>query len=152
MACLVARALKNLQMIWPLAIDHPEDLATCKWSSRGTGHLQMIIWRIWPLPNDHLEDPASCKWSSRWSRRLQMIIRRIQPFAKDRLEDPASCKWSSRVAVVNWDNFKLEYCDILKVLSLAQIQRLCNQNNGPIAKLKSLTWSTWPWPNSWPGP
>ena len=27
-------------------------------------------------------------------------------------------------------------CDILKVLSLAQIQRLCNQNNGPIARSK----------------
>ena len=37
---------------------NPEDPASCKWSSGGTGHLQMIIQRIWPLANDFLEGPA----------------------------------------------------------------------------------------------
>ena len=53
-----------IQRIWLLANDHPEDLASCKWSYRGPSHLQMIIWRIWQLANDHMEDLASCKWSS----------------------------------------------------------------------------------------
>ena len=59
----------------PHATDHPEDPASCKWSSGGSGRfandlpddlasrkwsfggsclLQMIIWRDWPLANDHL--------------------------------------------------------------------------------------------------
>ena len=65
-------------IIWriqPLANDHPEDPATCKWSFGGTGHLQMIIQRIRPLANDHPEDLASCKWSSGGTGLLQMIIR-----------------------------------------------------------------------------
>ena len=64
-------------IIWrirPLANDHPEDSATCKWSSGGTGHLQMIIQRMWPLANDHPEDPVSCKWSSGGTGPLQMNI------------------------------------------------------------------------------
>ena len=92
--------------IWPLVNDQPEDPATCKWSSWGTGNLQMIIqrirllqmiiWRIQPLANDQLEDPATCKWSSGGTGHLQMIIRRIFPLANDHSEDPATCKLSSR--------------------------------------------------------
>ena len=54
--------------IWPLANDYLEDLATCKWSfvweatckwsSEGSGLLQMIIWRDWPLTNDHPSTPS----------------------------------------------------------------------------------------------
>ena len=54
--------------IRPLANDHQEDrtsckwsprgLATCQWSSGGTGHLLMIIRRIQPLANDHPEGLA----------------------------------------------------------------------------------------------
>ena len=85
-------------VIWrirPLAKDHPEDLASCKWLSGGSGLLQIIIWRIWPLANDHPEDPASCKWSSGGSGLLQMIIQRDRLFANDHPGDLASCKWSS---------------------------------------------------------
>ena len=86
-----------IQRIWPLsnnhlANDHPEDPASCKWSSRGSSFLQIIIR---PLVNDHLEDPASCKWSSGGSGLSQMIIWRIQSLSNDHPEDPASCKWSS---------------------------------------------------------
>ena len=48
--------------------------ASCKWSSRKTCLLQMIIWRIRPLANDHLKGPSSCKWSSHRYGLLQMII------------------------------------------------------------------------------
>ena len=50
-----------IQRVRPLANDHPEDLASCRWSSRGAGLLQMIIQMIRPLANDHPEGPASCK-------------------------------------------------------------------------------------------
>ena len=69
--------------------------ASCEWSSRGSGPLQIIIQRIWPLANDHPEDLASCKWSYRGSGLLQMIIRKIWPLKNDHPEDLASCKWSS---------------------------------------------------------
>ena len=44
----------------PLTIDHPEDPASCKLSSGGSCHLQMIIPRMPPLENYHSEDPATC--------------------------------------------------------------------------------------------
>ena len=78
-----------------VTLTHPEDLASCKWSSGGSDNLQMIIWRIRPLANDHPEDPASCKWSSGGSGLLQMIIQQIQPLANDHMEVQATCKWSS---------------------------------------------------------
>ena len=94
-----------IRRVWPLVNDHLEGLAfckfssvwtaSCKWSSRGAGLLQMIIWRIQPLANDHPEDPPSCKWSSGGTGHLQMIIQRILPLANDHLEDLASYKWSS---------------------------------------------------------
>ena len=83
----------TIRRIRPL--DHLEGPAICKWSSRGSGHLQMIIWRDQPLANDHLEDPASCKWSSGGTGHLQMISQMILPLANDHSEDLASCKWSS---------------------------------------------------------
>ena len=43
--------------------DHLKRPASCKWSSEGTGLLQMIIWRGWPFANDHPDVPAFCKWS-----------------------------------------------------------------------------------------
>ena len=58
----------------PLANDHQERPAPCKWLFGGSGLLQMIIMQIWPLANDHLEGPSSCKWSSRRYGLLQMII------------------------------------------------------------------------------
>ena len=64
-----------IQRIRPLANDHPEDPASCKWSSWGSGPFQMIIQRIWPLANDHPENLASFKWSFRGSGLLQIIIR-----------------------------------------------------------------------------
>ena len=41
--------------------DHPEGLASCKWSSGGTSLLQMMIRKDRLLTNDHPEGPASCK-------------------------------------------------------------------------------------------
>ena len=61
----------------PLANDHPKGSASCKWSSRGTNLLQMIIWMDRPLANDHQEGLAYCKWSSGGSGLLQMIIRHL---------------------------------------------------------------------------
>ena len=84
-----------IRRIPPLANDNLEGEGGCKWSSRGSGHLQMIIWMIRPLANDHPEDPGSCKWSSGGSGHLQMIIWRDRTLANDHQEDPASCKLSS---------------------------------------------------------
>ena len=81
-----------MQRIQPLANDHPEDTASCKLSSRGSGLLQIIIQRTWPHANNH---PATWKWSSRGFGLLQMIIQRIRPLANDHLEGLASYKWSS---------------------------------------------------------
>ena len=69
--------------------DHPEDPASCKWLSRGSGHLQMIIWRDRPLANDHPEDPAFCKWSSGGSGLLQMVIWRDWPLTNDHPSPPS---------------------------------------------------------------
>ena len=44
--------------IWPLANDPPDDPASCKWSSGGSGLLEMIIRRDQPLANDH-QSPLS---------------------------------------------------------------------------------------------
>ena len=62
----------------PLANVHQERPASCNWSSRGSGLLQMIIWRDQPFANDLPDDLASCKWSFGGSGILQ-----------------APCKWSS---------------------------------------------------------
>ena len=91
-------------IIWmdrPLANDHPDGPASCKFSSGKTGLLQLIIQRIRPLANDH---PATSKWSSGGSGLLQMIIWRDwplasyhpygPPLANDYPEGLASCKWS----------------------------------------------------------
>ena len=107
----------------PVAIDHQKGPASCKWSSRSTGLLQMIIQRgpkkiqavlfhihnwsskstcllqmiIWnnrPLANDHPEGPSSYKSSSGWIGLLQMIIWMDQLLANDYLDALASCKWS----------------------------------------------------------
>ena len=50
----------------PLANDHVDGPASCKWSSGWTSLLQMIIRMDLPLANDHPDGPASCKWSSGW--------------------------------------------------------------------------------------
>ena len=86
-----------------LANDHSEWPASCKWSTRGAGLLQMIIWRGRPLANDHPEGPASCKWSSGGTGLLQMIIRHprhsSQPGSGFNLADLSgticSCFWSN---------------------------------------------------------
>ena len=61
--------------IRPLANDHLEGPATCKWSPGGSALMQMIIRMIRPFAKDHLKDPASCKWSTGGISLLQMIIR-----------------------------------------------------------------------------
>ena len=78
-----------------VANNYLKDLASCNWSSGGSGLLQMIIQRIPPLTNDYPEDPASCKWSSGGSGLLQIIIQRFRQLANDHPEDLASYKWSS---------------------------------------------------------
>ena len=105
------------------ANDHPKDRASCKWSSGGSGHLQIIIRRIRPLANNH---PATCKWSCRGSSLLQMIIQRIQPLANDHLEDLASCKWSS------WGSGHLQ-------MIIWRIQPLANDH---LEDLSSCKWSS----------
>ena len=65
----------TIQRIRPIANDRPKDQASCKWSSRGFGLLQMIIQRISPFANDHTEDLATCIWSCRGPGLLQMIMR-----------------------------------------------------------------------------
>ena len=85
-------------IIWmerPLANDHPDGLASCKWSSGWNGLLQMIFGIDWPLANDHLDGTASCKWSSGWTGLLKMIIWMDTPLANDHPDGLASCKWSS---------------------------------------------------------
>ena len=47
-----------IQRIWLLANDHPEDLASCKWSSSRSSHLQMIIC-LPHHPNYLSKDPES---------------------------------------------------------------------------------------------
>ena len=42
----------------PLANDHAEGLASCKWSARGGGLLRIIIHSGPPLANDHLSPPS----------------------------------------------------------------------------------------------
>ena len=78
--------------------------ANC-WSSRGTGLLQMIIWRDRPLANDHPEGPAYCKWSSGGAKLLQMIIchpRHPSQICQDKdliSRTTCSCFWDT------WYNF-----------------------------------------------
>ena len=83
-----------LQMIirrdQPLANDHLEWPATCKWSSEGTSLLQMIIRIERPLQIIIQKGPASCKWSFRWAGLLQMVL-----LANSPPKEPTSCKWSS---------------------------------------------------------
>ena len=65
-----------IQTIRPLANYHPDDSASCKCPSGGSGLLQMIIWRMRPLANDHPYDPAT--------------------LTNDHLEGPASYKSITR--------------------------------------------------------
>ena len=80
--CCCCRLLQMIiRMDWPLANDHPDGPASCKWSSELAGLLQMIIWMDQPFANDHLDGPASC-----------MIIRMDQPLANDYPDGLAYCK------------------------------------------------------------
>ena len=80
----------------PLANDHPDGPASCKWSSGGASLLQTITMRDQPHANDHPDEPASCKWSSGGASLLQIISWRDQPLANDHPDEPASYKWLSR--------------------------------------------------------
>ena len=79
----------------PLANDHPDGPASCKWSSRwtpsckwlpgGTGLSQMILQMDRPLANDYPEVPASCnlqvascKWSSGSTRFISIFLLILQ--------------------------------------------------------------------------
>ena len=63
-----------IRIDWPLANDHPDGPASCKWSSRSTGLLQMLSQIDLPLANDHPEGRASCKWSSGGTSLLQRAL------------------------------------------------------------------------------
>ena len=62
---------------WPNPLSTPPLLLLfCKWSSRWTGLLQMIIQMGFlqmtirmglPFANEHPDGPAFCEWSSRWA-------------------------------------------------------------------------------------
>ena len=78
-------SLRIIRMDRPLANDHQDEPASCKWSWGCTGILQIIIRMDWPLANNHQDGPASCKWSYGWTSLLQMIS----------LDGQAFCKWSS---------------------------------------------------------
>ena len=82
-----------VRMDRPLANDHQDGPASCKWSSGWTDLLQMIIRMDRPFANDHPDWPASCKWSSWWTILLQMIIRNNWPLANDHLDWSVYCKW-----------------------------------------------------------
>ena len=84
-----------IRMAWPLANDHPDGLAFCKWSFWWTGLLQMIIEMDRPHANYHLDGPTSCEWSSGRTSLLQMVIQMGQPLVDDHQDGPASCRWSS---------------------------------------------------------
>ena len=66
----------TIRRIRPLANDHLEGPAICKWSPRWSCLLQMIIRRILPLANDHLKGLTSCKWSSVTLARIRIQSRR----------------------------------------------------------------------------
>ena len=99
-------------MVWihrPFANDHPDGPASCKWSSRWTGLLKMIIQMNWPLTNDHLDGPplandhpngptSKNKQPAINNNKLQMqiLIWIDWPIANDHPDEPASCAWSSR--------------------------------------------------------
>ena len=63
-----------IRIDWPLANDHPDGPASCKWSSELAGLLQIIIQMDWPLANDHPDGLASGKWSSGWTGLSQMTL------------------------------------------------------------------------------
>ena len=84
-----------LRMNRPLANDHPDGPASCKWPSRWTGLLQIIIQMDRPLANDHPDGPVACNWKSGWTALLQMIIQMDRPLANDHPDGPAPCKRSS---------------------------------------------------------
>ena len=69
-----------------------DEPASCKWSSRGAGLLQMMIRRDRPSANGHPEGPASCKWSFGEAGLLQMMIRRAAA-VRGGIGDSSSCIW-----------------------------------------------------------
>ena len=146
---ICSRDQEGIQGIRLLANDHPEDLASCKWSSGGPSHLQMIIWRIRQLANDHLEDPASCKWSSRGSGLLQMIIGRIRPLANDHPADPATCKWS-------YGGTGHLQMIIRRIWPLAndhpEDPASCKWSSGASGLWHVIIWRDWPLTNDHPSP
>ena len=81
-------------MDWPLANDHPDRPASCKWSSGLISLLQMLIRMERPLANDYQDGPASFEWPSRSTGLLQIIIWIDRPLANDHQDRLASCTWS----------------------------------------------------------
>ena len=77
------------------ANDHLDGPASCKWSSRQTILLQMIIAIDHPLAIDHLYWMTSWEWSSGWTGLSQMIIQMDRPHANNHPDWLAACKWSS---------------------------------------------------------
>ena len=74
------------------ANDHLDGPASCKWSSRRTILLQMIIAIDHPLAIDHLYWMTSWEWSSGWTGLSQMIIQMDRPHANNHPDWLAACK------------------------------------------------------------
>jgi len=116
--------------------DHPKGPASCKWSSEGTGLLQMIIRRDRPLANDHPEGLTICKWSSGCAGLLQMIIRRDRLCCSLRFplsnisEQKKDQNSNKRFAVFNWSSFNCNWA----------------QNAIPIPTKINFTQNLIPWP------
>ena len=151
-----------IQRIPPLANDHMEGPATGKWSSGGSGLLQMIIWKFLPLANDHPEEPAFCKWSSGGIGLLQMIIRHAH-HPRYVSQDPDSISWTileqfvlvnvfldmqlSPIPTLAWC-LQLQACICVKLPQQDSIDKTFKSHKKSFPT-KSPTFS---WPRSYPCP
>ena len=115
-------SLRIIRMDRPLANDHEDVPASCKWSSGWIGLLQMIIRMDWPLANDHQVGLAFCKWSSGWSSLFQKIIRMDRPLANNYHDRHAPCKWSSR-----WTGLSQ------MIISMDRVSQMIIWNDWPLA-------------------
>ena len=114
----------------PLANDHPEGPASCKWSSGGAGLLQMIIWWDQPLANDHPEGQASCKWSSSGTSLLQMNIQRGRPLACVGVLTPTATIFNGTLETTSVEEIQILIC------------AKSNQRRPGLHSVASLVWTS----------
>ena len=105
---------------WPLANDHLDGLAPCKWSSWWTDLSQMINWNDWPLANDHLDRSVYCKWLTGW-----MI----------------SCKWSFRCILLQISSSFSFSVHLFLHRPKTQNSRILGQYTLNLLSLKTLSFS-----------